>query len=633
MTGREQKSLGKLYAKAVALWAPPENLTVDEWSDKYRILEDGLSAEPGPWRTSRTPYIREPMRAFTDPDIEEITVVAPSQVGKSELELNIIGYIIDQDPGTILYVHPRKEDAEAFSKQRVSPMFKACPRLHKKIKGADKRGRNASSTVMIKSFPGGSLRMVGTNSASDLSSLPVRYVIGDELDRFAKSTGRDGDPWELAKRRQNTFYNRKRVAVSTPTVAGESQIEFLYKRGTCERWKTQCPECGEYHEIRFDDVRFTSKMERIAGKDTWTVDVSGWKCPGCRQIIPEKAAKKAPAKWVAENPDAIKNNRSRSFWINGFASPWRPWADILKIFCESKHDPEKLVVWKNTDVGELWENRKVTTTEDELIARAEEYPEGADLPGEPGEGPLVLTCGIDWQHKYCRYEIVGWTRYNESWGIQSGFIHGAPDDDKVWEGIDSIISRVYRFANGRGLRVVATFIDSSDGNYTSIIAEKCRVRAALGVYAVKGSSKFDKPFLSPPNYIPVAATKNEKYWLYSVGVSAGKFNIMRYVERQTPGPGYMHFPKDGNRGYDFNYYRELLSETQITEGNKVVWKKLPGHDRNEALDCRNYAMAAASSFKFDFDRVERELKRPLQENKPKKQPKTRRRSRRDEFFE
>ena len=49
------------------------------------------------------------MKAFTDPKIHKIVMVSASQIGKSELELNIIGYIIAQDPGSILYVHPTIE--------------------------------------------------------------------------------------------------------------------------------------------------------------------------------------------------------------------------------------------------------------------------------------------------------------------------------------------------------------------------------------------------------------------------------------------------------------------------------------------------------------------------------------------
>ncbi len=616
MNKKQKKALAEIHGEASLLWSPPENLTVDQWADKYRKLDGGLAAEAGQWRTSRTPYMREPMQAFTDPLIEEITVVSPSQVGKSELELNCINFIIDQDPGTILYIHPTKKDAEEFSRLRLEPNFKGTPKIYERVKNIKQSGRKASSTVLMKSFPGGMVNLVGSNSASGLSSKPVRYVIGDELDRWAISAGRDGDPWELAKKRQTTFFNRKRVAVSTPTIKGASQIEFLYYRGTMERWKTQCPHCGEFNEIKFEDIVFTSKAVKVASRLTWDVKVQGWRCPSCQKLTDEITAKRQPSKWVAENPAALAANRARSFWLNGFVSPWSSWAAICKQFCESKDDPERLQVFKNTTLGELWEVRNFSATEDELMKRAEEYPADADLPGEPGKNsPLVLTCGVDCQHTYLQYEIVGWGRFNESWGIKTGYIMGAPDDDAAWAQLDSIISRIYRFKNGRGLRVSLTFIDSGDGNYTNEIAKRTRERQGMSVFAIKGDGKTGRPFITPPTKQAIDQNKAISYWLYTLGVNAGKSSIMQSVAVTEPGANYMHTPTDEGRGYDMKWYAGLLSEVEVTKGNIVKWEKIPGHVRNEALDCRNYARAAMKVLNPDFEAIARAL---IADPKPKK---------------
>ena len=106
--------INRTLSKAVKNFKPPENLTLSQWADKYRRLSSESSAEAGPWRTSRTPYLKEPMDAFTDPKVERIVMVAASQVGKSEFELNAISYIIDQDPGSIMYIQPTLEDAQKF---------------------------------------------------------------------------------------------------------------------------------------------------------------------------------------------------------------------------------------------------------------------------------------------------------------------------------------------------------------------------------------------------------------------------------------------------------------------------------------------------------------------------------------
>ena len=215
MNSGNVQRLNAVVAKVMASMKPPENLTVTEWAEKRRRLSTESSAEPGPWRTTRTPYLREPMNAFTDPRVRRIVMVAASQVGKSELENNIIGYIIDEDPGSILYIHPTTIDAKEYSKLRVAPMIRDCPTLRRKV--AAPKSRDSGNTVLQKAYPGGILTMCGSTEAHALASKPIRYVLGDERDRWATSAGNEGDPWGLAMARQTTFYNAKAVEVSTPT--------------------------------------------------------------------------------------------------------------------------------------------------------------------------------------------------------------------------------------------------------------------------------------------------------------------------------------------------------------------------------------------------------------------------------
>ena len=212
---RAAKKLNAAVGRAISHFKPPENLTVAEWADKYRRLP-ATAAEAGPWRTSRTPYLREPMEAFTDPKVHRIVMVAASQVGKSEFELNIIAYIIDQDPGSILFVQPTLDDARKFSRLRIAPMISDSKRLKAKV--SDIKAKDSGNTMLQKSFPGGMLTITGSNSASALASTPARYILGDERDRWAASAGTEGDPWALAEARQATFYNRKAVEVTASRI-------------------------------------------------------------------------------------------------------------------------------------------------------------------------------------------------------------------------------------------------------------------------------------------------------------------------------------------------------------------------------------------------------------------------------
>ncbi|HIS32251.1 MAG TPA: phage terminase large subunit family protein [Candidatus Limivivens intestinipullorum] len=637
MTNKAIKRLNIAIGQSVKKFKPPEELTVDEWADKHRRLSPETSAEAGPWRTARTPYLKEPMEAFTDPKIHEIAMVAASQVGKSELELNIIGYIIDQDPGSILFVQPTLDDARKFSRLRIAPMIRDSKVLREKV--SDVKSKDSGNTILQKSFPGGMLTITGSNSASALASIPARYIIGDERDRWAISAGTEGDPWELAKARQTTFYNAKAVEVSTPTIKGFSNIETAYYKGTQERWCHKCPECGEYGEIIFDRIHYKHTVKKIRGKKTYTIDKPiTWACPHCGCAVPEEIMRKQPAKWIADNPDAYKKG-IRSFWLNAFSSPWTPWEKIVLEFLQARDDPQKLKVVYNTKLGELWEDRGDTVDEDTMLARREDYGTNADgSPVELPEGVLVLTCGVDTQDNRLEYEVVGHGYYGETWGIKKGIIMGKPDSDEVWQQLDDVIDHVYHFKDSqRGLRISVTFIDSG-GHYTQEVYIRCRERKNKRVFAIKGKSGDGIPYTRPPTKVAVKNNKKITCWLYTLGVDAGKEIIMSNVKVQEPGAKYCHFPRGESYGYDSYYFNGLLSEklelTQTRQGKRWAWVKIPGHERNEALDCRNYAIAGFRSLDKDMEAVERRLKNLPEKTQQKKAAPTRtRRNNADQYFD
>lgn len=632
------QKLNKAIGHSLRNFKPPEKLTVAEWADKYRRLP-ATAAESGPWRTSRTPYLREPMEAFSDPKVHHIVMVAASQVGKSEMELNIIGYIIDQDPGSILFVQPTLDDARKFSRLRIAPMIQDSKRLKAKV--ADVKAKDSGNTMLQKSFPGGMLTITGSNSASALASTPARYILGDERDRWAASAGTEGDPWALAEARQATFYNRKAVEVSTPTIKGASNIEDSYHKGTQERWCHQCPDCGEYGEIIFDRIHFDFTVRKVRGKKAYSINGPiTWVCPHCGCIQTEEVMRRQPAKWIAENPEAY-NDGVRSFWLNAFSSPWTPWQKIVLKFLQAKEDPEQLQVVFNTLLGELWENRGEIPDEDAMLARREDYGTNADgSPVELPEGVLVLTCGVDTQDDRLEYEVVGHGHYDETWGIKKGMIMGKPNTKEVWERLDDVIDHVYRFRNGeRGLRISLTFVDSG-GHYTQEVYEQCRKRRHKRVFAIKGKSSDGIPYVRPPSKVPIRDNKKITCFLYTIGVDAGKASIMSAVQVQEPGPKYCHFPRGESYGYDTNYFNGLLSETlertQTKSGVRFAWVKIPGHIRNEPLDCRNYALAAFRVLSPDTLAEEQRLKN-MGTKKPQKKkavpPKQYRRTTAESFYE
>ena len=259
----------------------------------------------------------------------------------------------------------------------------------------------------------------------------------------------------------------------------------------------------------------------------------------------------------------------------------------------------------NTILGELWEDRGQMDDEDTMLARREEYP--AELP----PGVLVLTCGVDTQDNRLEYEVVGHGHYGETWGVKKGIINGRPDASEVWERLDEVIDHTYRFADGKGLRISITCIDSG-GHYTQEVYEQCRQRQGKRVFAIKGKGGDGVPYTQPPTKVPIRENRRITCWLYTLGVDAGKSAIMSALKVQEPGAKYCHFPRGEDRGYDMAYFNGLVSEKLVRRRergrDRWIWEKLPGHARNEPLDCRNYAMAGFRILDPDLDSMERRLK-------------------------
>ena len=588
-------AISELERYTYSMFKPPAKQTVSEWADKNRVLVSESSAEPGRWRTDRAPYQREIMDSFTQPGIWQIVIMASAQVGKSEIELNMMGCAIDNDPGPMLYIQPTDNVADDYSKRRIQPMIDACPRLRRKV--YKQRSRDTTNTITMKTFPGGSLAIIGANSPADLSSKPVRYIFMDETDRFPPSAGTEGDPQELAERRTETFrHNRKIVKTSTPTIKGHSKIETDYMNGTQEEWRTECPHCHKFSFIKFENIKFEKEtVKNEQGEEDYKVLSVGWECPVCKRVIPEHEAKRLPAKWVSNNPGALDNG-IRSFRLNAFMSPWSSWKDIVWKFLKAKKDPDKLKVFHNTVLGETWEVHIKYGLEYELYKRREHYD--AEVP----TGVLVLTMGVDTQDNRLEYEVVGWDREGQSWGISRGIIPGRADAPGVWEEIDQLLDREWQLKNGMQMKILATFVDSG-GHFTQDVYRECARRQTKRVWAIKGEPGEGKEYCHPMK-------RSGDTVKFMIGVDDGKGGIMYEAGVKEPGPSYMHFPIDYRAGYDREYFKGLISERMIIKrrnGQSVVtWEKF--YERNEPLDCRNYARAAYRYFHWPFNRIERALK-------------------------
>lgn len=552
--------------------APPPELTVSQWADRERILSPESSSEPGQWSTGRVPYAREIMDAVNDPDCHDIVIMSASQIGKTEILNNIIGYYIDYDPSPMMMMQPTLEMGQTWSKDRFAPMIRDTPCLIGKVMEASSRYSN--NTILQKKFPGGLIAITGANSAASLASRPIRILLGDEIDRYPVSAGTEGDPVGLAEKRTSSFWNRKRIYVSTPTIKDVSRIEKLFKSGTMEYWHLPCPRCGFYQPLEWEGLIFDGVV---------------YKCKNCEHSFKEHKWKGQPGMWVATNPGA----RVRSFHINALPSPISiSWDGLIGEFRQAKKDgKEALKVFINTRLGQTWE--------DPEIEEANELkPEDLDNNKSPfdenvlPDGVLLLTCGVDTQDDRLELEVVGWGLGRERWGIDYAVLMGDPAFPEVWNSLFSYLQRRYHYADGTSTVVACTCVDSG-GHKTSHVYKFCRAaeRAQARIYAIKGRGGDGVPLVSKP-------TRNNRYKcaLFTIGVDAFKTDIYSALTIKEEGPGFYHFPEGGARGFDDDFFNGLVSERREIRYRMGVayqqWVMRKNVRRNEPLDINVYAGAA-----------------------------------------
>jgi phage terminase large subunit GpA-like protein len=564
-----------LFRKIANVLAPPPELKVSDWADCYRRLSSEASAEPGQWKTDRAPYQREIMNAVNDQKVETVVVMSSAQVGKSEILLNLLGYYIDYDPSPILFIQPTIEMAQDFSKNRLAPMLRDTPRLKSKVK--DAKSKDSNNTLLLKSFPGGYIALGGANSPSGLASRPIRVLLADEVDRYPVSAGTEGDPVNLASKRTTTFWNRKKILVSTPTIKDSSRIEMEYNSSTMEQLNVSCPHCGEYQPYDWAQLIF----EHESG--TMDFKLKGYVCKECGSISSEMAWKRQPIKWVARHPERINK---RGFHLNEMASPWKKWTEIIRDFLEAKRGgKETLKVWTNTSLGLTWEEEGDLDIQDQLLKRREYY--NCEVP----EDAIVLTAGVDVQDNRLEYEIVGWGIDKCSYGIKYGVIMGDPGQKKVWSDLDDILDKNYIRSDGLEMQVLTTCIDSG-GHFTTEVYNYCKKREDKRVWAIKGQGG------SGVSYIQRPSKRNKSgAWLFNIGVDVGKDTISSRLKVQfEKEPGFCHFPIEDDRGYDEQYFLGLTSERRNVRYVKgkvsINWEKRSSGARNEPFDIRNYATAA-----------------------------------------
>ena len=420
------------------------------------------------------------MDTFNNPDIERIVVMTSSQVGKTEILLNAIGYYIDQDPSPILVVQPTLQMGQAFSKDRLSAMIRDTEKLRGCVK--DARSRDSGNTTMHKKFSGGHLSIVGSNSASGLASRPIRILLMDEVDRYELSAGSEGSPIALATARTKTFWNRKIFMCSTPTIKGLSVIEAAFEESDQRYYHVPCPECGTKQVLKWKNVVWEEDKPETAA----------YACEECGSVIEEhkKQYMLKHGEWIA----SAEASNTAGFHISELYSVWSTWADMAKNFLEAKKNPETLKTFINTALGESWEEQGETVEYDTLLQRRLNY-DATTVP----EDVLVITAGIDCQKDRLECQIVGWGKNYEAWVIEYRIFWGDPNAINVWSDLDAFLKKRFKTESDRMIPISCATVDSG-GHHTNMVYQFTKPRQARRIFAIKGLSTAGKPIANRPTY-------------------------------------------------------------------------------------------------------------------------------------
>jgi phage terminase large subunit GpA-like protein len=560
-------------------WKTDPIISVSEWADANIVLSTMDSSEAGPFRTSRTPYVREIVECLSPQHpCEKVVWMAGAQVAKTRTGLNWIGYVVDCAPGPMLMVQPTVDTAKRVSKQRLAPMFENVEVLAKKVKPA--RERDSGNTQLEKEFPGGMLILAGANSAAGLRSMPIRYLFLDEVDAYPNDVEGEGDPVSLAQKRLGTYGTRKKIfETSTPTIKGLSRIEADFNASDQRRLFMPCPHCGFFDWIRWENIRWDEEP-----KDARLL------CVACATLIEErfKTQMHERAQW---RPTAKSDGRVIGFHLSALYAPlgWQSWAGIVHEWIESKKEPLKLKTFINTILGETWEEKGDALDADDLKSRMENY--AAEVPAGVG----LLVGSVDVQGDRLEWKCKGYGAGEESWLIAVGQVQGDPAKDQTWLELDKELIQTFDHESGRRMVMRAIAVDSG-GLHTDQVYKFCKVREqrriagqSQVVRAIKGVGGTGREILGRPS-----KANRYKCKLYPIGVDTAKDTVFSRMHIEQAGAGFMHLPS----WCDDEYLEQLTSEKAVKRYKKgvgTVREYVKVRERNEALDLEVYAIAALYS--------------------------------------
>jgi phage terminase large subunit GpA-like protein len=556
---------------------PRRRLSVSEWADGHRRLSPKSSSEPGVWRTSRVPYLREIMDALSlDSPGQRVVVKKSAQGGGTEVACNWIGYIMDHVhlAKPTLIVLPTEKLATRWVLQRLRPMVESTPPLRALIDVS--KSRDGSNRLDAIDYPGGILYISNAGSASNLKSDSIAFVICDEVDEFDWSVDGRGDPMGMIESRQANFPRRKLLIVSTPTVKGSSRIDGEWDASDQRRYEVPCPHCGERQPLVWEHLCWSQDLTQV----WYTCAVNG-----CVIEERDKHGMLAAGAWVAQRESAI-----RGYHWNALYNPiglGYAWRELVAQWLRAQESEEMLQQFVNERLGLAWEDRRTATRADDLSQRVEPYRFGT-LP----EGALLVTAGVDTQDDRLEVQVVAWGEGGAFWVVDYAILTGDPGRPDVWVALTDLLGRPLTSAAGVLASIEACAIDMG-GHHTDTVKAYVRAAGSRRLLAVQGSAHRVNRVLSPPratDFTSAGRTIRRGMRYHQVGTELAKdtlYRILRTDADHAPVDRLGHFSAD----LQPEYFEGLLAEVWNPRRNR--YEKRRGIRRNEPLDTWVYAYAAA----------------------------------------
>jgi phage terminase large subunit GpA-like protein len=585
---------------------PPEAMRCSRWADVYRYIAKG--PERGRWRTSRTPYLLEPMDC-TDPEhpVRKVVMQFATQLGKTEVLYNALFKRIHLDPADMMMVQPTLQDAKDHSRQRFAPTARQMPQVAERI--PDMRSRDETNTWQTKEIRGGaSLFFAGANSARSLASKPLGFAVCDEIDGYPLDVDGEGDPIALVWERMSNFPNRKLLLCSTPTLRDFSRIEAEYHASDRRRYWVPCPHCGANQLLVWGaDVEHGIKWLKTES-GLARAETAVYICQHCSAAIEERSKTQMlhDGEWKADLPGA-QRGLVAGFHLNKLHSPvgWKSWAMLVEDWVKAQDaaragDVSRLKTFVNTSLAETWEEQGDRVASHELQRRAPDIPVGVVT-----WGLFVRTMGVDVQGDRLEAFDWAWGRGMQSQLVDRRVFYGDPslpesEEGSPWAQLTEYRRSVVLHASGRAAPLLACFVDSG-GHHTQHVYAYTRSHQHTHVHAIKGASIAGRAILGKPsdqdvNWRGQKIKRGVKLW--PIGTDTAKAVIYGRLRLTEPGPGYVHLSKH----MDGEVFEQLTAERLVTRYLKgharLEWVK-PNGKRNEALDGAVYALAAAHYFGID----------------------------------